>query len=66
MHVLSERKKKHWKEICIENLRFNPDLCPCCKNGKMVTIELILPARAPPMDFFLKNQNQKMNLCVSP
>jgi hypothetical protein len=55
MNVLSERIKKHWKQICLENLNFNPDLCPCCKKGKMVTIELILPGRAPPKIFQLKN-----------
>jgi hypothetical protein len=63
--LLSKREKKPWKQICIENLNFNPDLCPCCKKGQMVTIELILPGRAPPMDILVKNQNQKMNLFVS-
>jgi hypothetical protein len=55
MNVISGRIKKHWKQICLENLNFNPDLCPCCKKGQMVTIELILPGRAPPKNFPLKN-----------
>ncbi len=49
MHVPLKREKKSWKQICVESLDFDPDLCPCCKNGKMITIELILPERAPPM-----------------
>ena len=40
-------QKKHWKEICREHLDYNPDLCPRCGDGHMVTIE-ILPAPRPP------------------
>jgi hypothetical protein len=47
--------KKSWKMICIEHLHFDPDLCPYCKKGKMVTLEMILPGRAPPEIFHLKN-----------
>jgi len=55
MEAPSKRGKKPWKKICIENLNFDPDLCPCCKNGKMVTIELILPQRAPPGKISVEN-----------
>jgi integrase len=60
IHALSEREKKHWKQICIEHLHFDPDLCPCCKKGKMVTIELILPGRAPPINIFQEIQNNNL------
>ena len=40
--------KKEWKQICREHLRFDPDLCPHCKKGRMVTIECCGPVRGPP------------------
>lgn len=36
-----KQEKKTWKEICHIKLNFNPDACPCCKTGRMITIELI-------------------------
>ncbi len=42
--------KKNWKLICIEELNFDPDQCPCCKKGGMVTKEVIeKPKREPPV-----------------
>lgn len=53
----SGRNKKHtrmsWKEICREQLDYDPDLCPHCKKGKMIMIERFLPARGPPLKFIL-------------
>jgi hypothetical protein len=46
--TLSIGEKNDWKQICREHLRFDPDLCPNCKKGKMVTIERIVPGRGPP------------------
>ena len=49
MEVNQDSKKKNWKQICREHLRYDPDLCPHCKKGKMVTIERFDPARGPPV-----------------
>jgi len=46
--TLGNATKKEWKQICREHLRFDPDLCPHCKKGKMVTIERFGPVRGPP------------------
>ena len=41
--------KKNWKLICKEKLNYDPDQCPCCKKGRMVTKEFIeKPKRGPP------------------
>lgn len=42
------REKKHWKDICREHLNFDPDICPQCGKGMMITIEWMLPGRSPP------------------
>ncbi len=56
IHVSTQAEKKSWKQVCIEKLDFNPDLCPCCKKGKMVTIEITGPERSPPwVDSYPKN-----------
>ena len=49
MSVPSKKEKNPWKEICCEHLNYNPDICPCCGKGNMVTIERMQPARAPPI-----------------
>ena len=41
-------QKLSWQDICRKRLSFDPDLCPCCGKGRMVTIERVLPSRAPP------------------
>jgi hypothetical protein len=43
-----EPEKKNWKDICREHLSYDPDLCPNCGKGKMITIERLLPGRSPP------------------
>ena len=43
------REKKTWKEICREHLNFNPDICPHCGKGHMVTVELFPGSRPPPL-----------------
>ncbi len=41
--------KKDWKQVCKDILNFDPDLCPCCKKGRMATKEhLAKPRRGPP------------------
>lgn len=42
------KEKKHWKDVCRENLNYNPDLCPQCGKGQMTTIELFFGPRPPP------------------
>jgi len=46
-------EKKNWKMICREHLNYDPDLCPHCGKGKMVTIERLLPGRSPPIEINL-------------
>jgi len=48
IHVPAKREKKNWKQVCREHLNYNPDVCPVCGKGNMITIEIMLPARAPP------------------
>ena len=49
--LVTQRKKpekKNWKLICKEKLNFDPDQCPYCKKGRMVTKEFIeKPKREP-------------------
>lgn len=40
--------KKHWKELCRLHLGYDPDCCPKCGKGKMVTIEVLSGPRPPP------------------
>jgi len=42
------REKKDWKQLSREHLGYDPDLCPLCKKGKLVTIERFDPVRGPP------------------
>lgn len=49
MEVPLKTEKKDWKQVCREHLGYDPDLCPHCKKGKMVTIERLVPARGPPV-----------------
>jgi Putative transposase/Transposase zinc-binding domain len=43
-------EKKHWKDICREHLHYDPDLCPNCGKGKMITMERFFPERSPPLE----------------
>jgi hypothetical protein len=49
-------EKKNWKEICRKHLNYDPDLCPHCGNGKMITIERLLPGRSPPVGPLMINE----------
>lgn len=51
----SPKQKRDWKTICREHLNYDPDLCPCCNKGRMITIEKILPGRGPPMPSLTDN-----------
>jgi hypothetical protein len=43
------KAKKDWKQICREHLNYNPDLCPCCGKGTMITIDVFQSGRPPPV-----------------
>lgn len=45
------KEKKHWKDICRDHLNFNPDICPICGKGNMVTVETFLNPRPPPPSY---------------
>ena len=56
-----KRIKKDWKQICKENLNYNPDVCPCCGEGRMITIKIIPPNfRGPPQTPVLANVLEKI------
>ena len=42
------KDKKDWKRVCQEHLKYDPDSCPCCRKGKMVTLGMFLAGRSPP------------------
>jgi len=44
-----KKEKRTWKDICVEHLDYNPDVCPHCGKGRMITIERLSPSRAPPL-----------------
>ena len=48
IYVPLVKEKKDWKQICREHLQYDPDKCPCCGTGKMVTVEMFLAGRSPP------------------
>jgi hypothetical protein len=43
------KEKKDWKQICRNHLNYNPDLCPCCGKGTMITIDVFQTGRPPPV-----------------
>jgi len=47
--VQKVEEKKNWKDICREHLNYNPDICPQCGKGRMITIEMFLAGRPPPL-----------------
>jgi hypothetical protein len=58
------KEKKDWKQICIDHLNFNPDLCPHCAKGKMVTIDVFHPGRAPPSYSYFSSQTIIENVSI--
>jgi hypothetical protein len=53
------REAKDWKQVCREHLSYDPDLCPHCKKGKMITVERLDPARGPPVEVALKRYKKR-------
>ncbi|MCX6233196.1 MAG: hypothetical protein NT175_00515 [Bacteroidetes bacterium] len=52
IHIPEKREKKDWRQICREHLSYDPELCPHCKRGKMITIERFDPGRGPPFNLY--------------
>jgi hypothetical protein len=48
MNPPKKTDRKDWKQLCREHLSFDPDCCPHCKKGTMITIERFGPVRGPP------------------
>jgi hypothetical protein len=42
------KEKKRWKDICREQLNYNPDICPHCSKGHMQTVGMFTAGRPPP------------------
>jgi phage FluMu protein Com len=45
----------NWKLVAEQRMNFIPDQCPKCKEGIMEIIEVINPARGPPLNQFIKH-----------
>jgi hypothetical protein len=58
------KEKKDWKQLCIDHLNFNPDLCPHCAKGKMAAIDVFRPGRAPPSFSHLFPQTEIENVGI--
>ena len=50
------REKRDWKTIARERMGYDPDLCPCCKTGKMIRIQSF-SANAPPLENLMKQNS---------
>lgn len=61
IEIPQKHEMKDWKQLSREHLGYDPDLCPHCKKGKMVTIERFDPVRGPP-HFFLNRKLKSENL----
>lgn len=47
VQTTKEIKKLSWKVIARQKLNYDPDMCPCCKKGRMITL-FQFDAHAPP------------------
>lgn len=54
-----KKTKKDWKQICREQLNYDPDICPHCQKGIMKTFDSWSPGRPPPA--FLSQQKTRHN-----
>ena len=60
IRVPQKKEKKNWKQVCREHLNYNPDICPVCGKGNMITIEVMMPQRGPPVkQVFIKQSQSK-------
>jgi len=56
---VSKKTKKDWKQICREQLNYDPDICLHCQKGIMKTFDSWSPGRPPPT--FLSQQKPHLN-----
>ena len=55
-----QKNKMSYQEFCKTIFQFDPDQCPCCKTGRMITL-LHFAAHAPPIDLIgLKDKLQTL------
>jgi len=45
-----EKVEYNWRQIAKERMNFDPDLCPCCGEGKMQLLVDLTSGRAPPLN----------------
>ena len=55
VRITQDREKKDWKQVCRDHLGYDPDLCPHCNKGRMITIERFDPVRGPPSIHFVSH-----------
>jgi hypothetical protein len=61
-----KKEKLNWKEISRERLNYDPDVCPCCKKGKMQITGILNPGRGPPdVQHLLKQMHMKLEMTVA-
>jgi hypothetical protein len=48
VQVPEQKEKKDWKQLSREHLGYDPDVCPVCRQGKMVVIQWLDGVRGPP------------------
>jgi len=54
--IPKKKEKKTWQEISREKLGYDPDVCPCCRTGKMIRL-MSFNANPPPEKIrYLENQ----------
>jgi len=55
-----QKNKMNYQDFCKTIFQFDPDQCPCCKTGRMITL-LHFAAHAPPIDLIsFKNKLQTL------
>jgi hypothetical protein len=50
----NQPQKPSWQQICRTKLNYDPDECPHCHQGKMITISRWMAGRDPPVQLLIK------------
>jgi hypothetical protein len=61
VYVPLAKEKKDWKRICREHHKYDPESCPCCGKGKMITIGMQLAGLSPSYLFTNEIRNLSEN-----
>lgn len=48
VQATEKKERKDWKQLSREHLGYDPDVCPVCRQGKMVVIQWLDGVRGPP------------------